>query len=128
MLSAKNIYPACYAFNPLTSNHNNCRLLCHLLVILKVIFAKKCGPRSDCSSDQGLHGLPVCKDRFEKFARIFSRRHKQTFSDAGFLGILRVNSVCKGVHVRIFNSDRDSILKEMCYSFLHILCWLLFLY
>ena len=30
--------------------------------------------------------------RFEKFARIFSRRHKQTtFSDAGFLGILRVN-------------------------------------
>ena len=33
--------------------------------------------------------LPVCKNRFEKFARIFSRRHKQTtFSDAGFLGIL----------------------------------------
>ena len=28
------------------------------------------------------------KNRFEKFARIFSRRHKQaTFSDAGFLGI-----------------------------------------
>ena len=31
------------------------------------------------------------KNRFEKFVRIFSRRHKQTtFSDAGFLGILRV--------------------------------------
>ena len=34
----------------------------------------------------------VCKNRFEKFARIFSRRHKQmTFSVAGFLGALRVN-------------------------------------
>ena len=31
------------------------------------------------------------KNRFEKFARIFSRRQKQTtFSDAGFLGVLRV--------------------------------------
>ena len=31
------------------------------------------------------------QNRFEKFARIFSRRHKQTtFSDAGFLGVLRV--------------------------------------
>ena len=31
------------------------------------------------------------KNRFEKFARIFSRQHKQTtFSDAGFLGVLRV--------------------------------------
>ena len=42
-------------------------------------------------SAQGPHCLPVCKNRFEKFARIFSRRHKQTtFSDAGFLGVLRV--------------------------------------
>ena len=32
------------------------------------------------------------KNSFEKFARIFSRRHKQTtFSDAVFLGALRVN-------------------------------------
>ena len=32
------------------------------------------------------------KNRFEKFARIFSRRHKQmTFSDAVFLGALRAN-------------------------------------
>ena len=39
----------------------------------------------------GPHCLPVCKNRFEKFARIFSRRHKlTTFSDAGFLGALRV--------------------------------------
>ena len=42
----------------------------------------------------GPHCLPVCKNRFEKFARIFSRRHKQTtFSDAGFLGVLRVNTL-----------------------------------
>ena len=34
------------------------------------------------------------KNRFEKSARIFSRRHKQTtFSDAVFLGALRVNMV-----------------------------------
>ena len=44
-------------------------------------------------SDQGPHCLSVCKNRFEKFARIFSRRHKQmTFSDAVFRGILRVNA------------------------------------
>ena len=30
--------------NPLTANHNNCRLLCHLLVILKVIFANSVAP------------------------------------------------------------------------------------
>ena len=42
-------------------------------------------------SDLGSHCLPVCKNRFETFARIFSRRHKQTtFSDAGFLGASRV--------------------------------------
>ena len=43
-------------------------------------------------SDLGPHCLPVCKNRFEKFARVFSRRRKQTtFSDVGFLGVLRVN-------------------------------------
>ena len=43
-------------------------------------------------SDQGQHSFPVCKNRFEKFSRIFSRQHKQTtFWNAGFLGILRVN-------------------------------------
>ena len=41
--------------------------------------------------------MPVCKNRFEQFARIFSKRHKQTtFSDAGFLGILRVK--CRSPH------------------------------
>ena len=34
------------------------------------------------------------QNRFEKFARIFSRRHKQTtFSDAVFLGVLRINKL-----------------------------------
>ena len=50
----------------MVANHNNCRLLCHLLVILKVIFANSVDP------DQGPHCLPVCKNRYEKFARIFS--------------------------------------------------------
>ena len=45
------------------------------------------------AADLGPHCLPVCKNRFEKFARKFSRRHKQTtFSDAGFLGVLRVKA------------------------------------
>ena len=67
----------------------NCRLLCHLLVILKVIFANSVDPDQ---TDLGPHYLPVCKNRFEKFARLFSRRRKQTtFSDAVLLGALRVN-------------------------------------
>ena len=83
-------------FNPWTANHNNCPL-CHLLKILKVIFANSVDPDQTApleeQSDQGPHCLPDCKNRFEKFARIFSRRRKQTiFSDAGFLGILRVKS------------------------------------
>ena len=30
--------------NPQTASHNNCHLLCHLLVILKVIFANSVDP------------------------------------------------------------------------------------
>ena len=77
---------------PITTN---CHLLCHLLVILKVISANSVDPDQTApeeQSDLGPHCLPVCKNRFEKFARIFSRQHKQAiFSDTGFLGILRVN-------------------------------------
>ena len=56
----------------------------------------QCGLRSDYSSRSSLIWVhTVClypKSIFEKFARRCSRRHKQTtFSDAGFLGILRVN-------------------------------------
>ena len=59
-------------------------------MILKVISAKSVDPDQE-QSDLGPHCLPVCKNRFEKFARIFSRQHKQTtFSDVGFLGVLRV--------------------------------------
>ena len=61
--------------SPLSSaSHNNCCLLCHLLVILKVIFANSVDPDQTAllESDQGPHCLPVCKNRFEKFARIFS--------------------------------------------------------
>ena len=52
-------------------------------------------------SDLGPHCLPVYKTRFEKPARIFSRRHKQTtFSDAVFLGALRVKiSLQQQIHV-----------------------------
>ena len=58
-------------------------------------------------SDLGPHCLPVCKNRFEKFARIFSRRHKQaTFSDAGFLGVLRVRSSSFSFRVYPFSEGR----------------------
>ena len=58
-------------------------------------FCKQCGPRSDCSFKSSLIWVHIvclyAKIGWKKFARIFSRRHKQTtFSDAGFFGILRV--------------------------------------
>ena len=58
-------------------------------------FCKQCGPRSDCSFRSSLIWVhTVClyaKCKFEKFVRRCSRRHKQTtFSDADFLGALRV--------------------------------------
>ena len=58
---------------------------------------KQCEPRSDCSSRSSLIWVhTVClyaKSMFEKFARRCSRWHKQTtFSDADFLGILRVKA------------------------------------
>ena len=63
-------------------------------MILKVISANSSDPDQTVpeeQSDLGPHCLPVCKYRFGKFVRIFSRRYKQmTFSDAGFLGVLRV--------------------------------------
>ena len=60
-------------------------------------------------SDQGPHCLPVCKNRFEKSAKIFSRRHKQTtFSDAVFLGALRVNNADRiGVECKSRQEDHD---------------------
>ena len=55
--------------NPLTANYNNFRLLCHLLLILKVIFANSVDPDQTAplgASDQDQHHLPVCKNRFKK--------------------------------------------------------------
>ena len=69
-------------------------------------------------SDQDLHCLPVCKNRFEKFARIFSRRHKQTtFSDADFLGILKVNKAESAILVLsvCFASKSFSFSKSNCH-------------
>ena len=60
--------------------------------VICLSFCNQRGQRSEEQSDLGPHCLPVCKNRFEKFARIFSRHHKQTtFSDAGLFGVLRVN-------------------------------------
>ena len=71
-------------------------------MILKVIFANSLDP------DQT---APVCKNRFEKFERIFSRRHNQTtFSDAGLLGALRVNE-SKGLSWLKFNESNDTIMN-----------------
>ena len=61
-------------------------------------------PDQTAPSDLGPHCSPVCKNRFKKFARIFSRRHKQTtFSDAGFLAALRVKDYIK-----------DSLIAKVC--------------
>ena len=84
---------------------NNCHLLCLLLVIFKSHFRKQCGPRSDCSFRSSLIWVhTVCryaKNSFERVARIFSRRHKQTtFSDAVFLGALRVK--CSQLKKKLF--------------------------
>ena len=63
-------------------------------------------------SDLGPHCLPVCKNRFEKFARTFSRRHKQTTSsNAGFLGILTL-SLPKVIIIGFANSiDSDEMAQ-----------------
>ena len=50
------------SFNPLAASHNTCRLICRLLVILKVIFANSVDPDQ---TDQGPHYLPVYKNRLE---------------------------------------------------------------
>ena len=86
-------------------------------MILKVIFANSVDPDQTAplgavwsgSTLQGSHCLALCKKRFEKFARIFSRRHKQTtVSDAGFPGILRLKeSMCFICHFSKVSSDME---------------------
>ena len=69
-----------FTFISKSANHNSCRLLCHLLVILKVIFAN-CGPRSDCSYRGSLTWVhTVC---------LYAKIGLKMSQDAGFLGVLR---------------------------------------
>ena len=65
-------------------------------------------------SDLAPHCLPVCKNRFKKFARIFGRRHKQmTFSDADFLGSWRVKP-----GLPVFHWNLALVLFEVHYVYL----------
>ena len=83
-------------------------------MILKVIFANSVDPDQTAESDQGPHSLPVCKNRFEKYARVISRQHKQmTFSDAGFPGILRVE---KQSELIIFGPDTSNEYRQCMLS------------
>ena len=69
-------------------------------VTLKVTSANSVTLKVTSANSLGPHCVPVCKNRFKKFARIFSRRHKQTtFSDVGFLGALRVNNGYDGANI-----------------------------
>ena len=78
-------------------------------MILKVLFANSLDPDQTAP-----HCLPVCKNRFEKFARIFSRRHKQTtFSDAGFCGVLRVSCCVLLSHQRSLIYARTIVDNEL---------------
>ena len=83
-------------FNPLSADHNNCCLFCLQLVILKVIFAISVDPDQTAPREAVWSGstLFACMQKLVwKVARIFSRQHKRMkFSDAGFLGVLRVNA------------------------------------
>ena len=86
-------------------------------MILKVISANSV---DHDQSDLGPHCLPVCKNRFEKFARIFSRQHKQkTFSGAVFLGHLRVKDISRSHILQIqIRAGTVNVQKFKCYSIL----------
>ena len=83
-------------------------------MILKVISANSVDP------DQTV--CQYAKNSFEKFARIFSRRHVQTtFSDAVFLGTLRVNKALKKIAVFMLTQptlfqtpDSATLYQEKC--------------
>ena len=62
--------------------------------------------------------MSVCKNRFELFARIFSRRHEQTtFSAAGFLGVLKVSNGKYSVYpkylARANSADPDQMPPDL---------------
>ena len=64
----------------------------------------------------------LCKNRFEKSARIFSRRHEQTtFSDAMFLGALRVKCIiqkseCQILYKKLLLLSKYGISSNMTLS------------
>ena len=71
-------------FNPYSANHNNCRLLCHLLVILKVIFANSVDPDQTAPLGSLIRVHTVClyakiglKSLQEYSADDINRRHFQ---------------------------------------------------
>ena len=95
-----------WRINPLSASHNYCRLLCHLLVILKVIFANSVDPDQTAALGAVWSGSTLfaymqnvsLKSLQEDAADDISRWHKQsTFSDAGFLGTLRVKHAQESV-------------------------------
>ena len=87
-LCKSNQYNYVIVLNFFNANHNSCRLLCHLLVILKFIFANSVDP------DQTARVHTIClyakidlKSLDEFSADDINRRH---FQMQGFLGILRI--------------------------------------
>ena len=102
-------------FKPLKRQSQQLSSALSSAVYFKSHCCKQCGPRSDCSFRSSLIWVhTVCiyaKCKFEKFARTCSRRHKQTtFSDADFLGALRV----KHFECRV-KISADDILKYFSY-------------
>ena len=78
-------------------------------------FCKLCGSRSGCSSRSSLirvHTVCLYAKIGLKSLQDFSRRHKQTtFSDADFLGILKVNNLFQVYLILSHNKMLFSIQK-----------------
>ena len=82
----------------------NCRLLCRLLVILKVNFANSVDPDQTAPWSSLIRVHTVClyaKIGLKSLQKIFSRQHNQTtFSDTVFHGALRVKVlICEAENV-----------------------------
>ena len=84
VLSVCTVLPRHVYLNPLTANHNNCHLLCYLLVILKVIFANGLDPDQTAPRSSLIRVHTVClyakvglKSLQEYSAENINRRHFQ---------------------------------------------------
>ena len=99
---------------------NNCRLLCRLLVILKIIFfCKQCGPRSDCSRRSSLirvHTVclyaKICLNSLQEYsADDVNRRHFQMQVFLARLTFLREKvDVCKVVLTYLRRMDSTTTI------------------